>query len=354
MPTYREDLHLGHKVPTVETDDLTNRCVTEEKLADNSVSTRTMRDKAVTEPKLDDNAVSTRTLDDGAVTTPKIHDEAVTPEKLSPRVKEEVIKPLIQNLEDKHDEDVRRLMDKDEDLQNQIDSFNEHGLSVSNEFGDDPHIGISQKTLTDAINKIWQMFEDITGEVFGGISMAVSPEYFIGEDGCTVHVTASCVDAIGVFERLAFFVNGVKVWPLDVEYAVNVDYVEFDTHIDETSVIKCEAQILGQSYSDQKLITHYSSFWIGGGTSYQDIMDVEHVVPVTDGLRGQFDVTVPEDEHIIIILGEQLRSGFMRADISFGEILFTEEQITVDGKTYYVLTSQDTYQAETYKVFING
>ena len=110
MPTFREDLHLGHKVPTVETDDLTNRCVTGEKLADNSVSTRTIQDKAVTEPKLDDDAVSTRTIQDGAVTTPKIADKAVTPEKLSDRIVPEVIEPLL-----------KPLRDKDTDLQKQID-----------------------------------------------------------------------------------------------------------------------------------------------------------------------------------------------------------------------------------------
>ena len=65
MPTFREDLHLGHKVPYIETDDIANKAITEEKMADNSVSTRT------------------------------IQDEAVTPEKLNPRVKQEIIDPEV-------------------------------------------------------------------------------------------------------------------------------------------------------------------------------------------------------------------------------------------------------------------
>lgn len=32
MPTYREDLHLGHKVPQIETDDISNGAVTIEKI----------------------------------------------------------------------------------------------------------------------------------------------------------------------------------------------------------------------------------------------------------------------------------------------------------------------------------
>ena len=35
------------------------------------------------------------------------------------------------------------------DLQNQVDSIQIHGLAVSNEFGNDPHIGISQKKLSE-------------------------------------------------------------------------------------------------------------------------------------------------------------------------------------------------------------
>ena len=54
------------------------------------------------------------------------------------------------------------------------------------------------------------------------------------------------------------------------------------------------------------------------------------------------------------MMGDTFRSEFMRADISFSEILFDESVVTVDGKNYAVLVSQDTYQAGTYNVFING
>lgn len=37
MPTYREDLHLGHKVSLIESDDIANKAVTPEKLSDEAV-----------------------------------------------------------------------------------------------------------------------------------------------------------------------------------------------------------------------------------------------------------------------------------------------------------------------------
>ena len=353
MPTerkvFRDDIHLGHKVPTVDTDDLVNGCVTEKKLADNSVSTRTIQDEAVTTPKIADDAVTTPKIKDENVTAPKLARKAVTPEKVSDDFIEVLIQPLIDKLSKKHDKDVKRLDCKDTDLQNQIDSLQIHGLAVSNMFGNDPHIGVSQRTLTLAFNKIWSILEDITGEVLQGISMVVTPEYYIGEDGCNVHVKASTVDANGIFEKIAFYINDELVYD-----AENTDYLEFDTEITETSVVRCEAQIMGIPYTMQKTVTHYSSFFLGAGTSYTDIMDVEHVIPIRRHMRGAYDVQVADGEHIIIVVGDSLASGFIRADINGVEIAFNESSVVEDEKLYKVFTSENTYRAGTYNIDING
>ena len=60
--------------------------ITEAKLDDNSVSTRTIIAKAVTETKLDDGAVSTRALGDGQITDDKIALGALHPEKVAPGI----------------------------------------------------------------------------------------------------------------------------------------------------------------------------------------------------------------------------------------------------------------------------
>lgn len=203
--------------------------------------------------------------------------------------------------------------------------------------------------MTSAINKLWQKLEEITGEIYQGISMSVTPDYFISEDGCSVHISANTVETNGIFEHIAFYANGTLITEAD-----NVDFFEYDMEITETTIIKCVAKIMGIEYTRQQIVTHYNSFWLGAGDTYQDIMDVEHVIPITEGLRGSHDVDVPEGKHIIIIMGDTFRSEFMRADISFAEILFNEFTVTVDGKNYSVLVSQDTYQAGTYNVFING
>ena len=271
-----------------------------------------------------------------AIKTEHIADKQITPEKLSPRVAQEVVRPLYY------------------DLQNQIDAAEIGGIAVSNQFGENNHISISQKALTDAFNKVWAKIEDITGESLLGFQMAVTPEYYIGEEGCNIQVTATTVDTVGVFEELAFYINGIQIWPTTEEEGKNVSYAEFDTEISETSVVECDAKILGIPYSKQAIITHYSSFWLGAGSTYSDVMKNSNLRPIANGMRGAYNIDLTEGQNIIIVLGESLREGFIRADINGVEIAFNESTVTVDENTYKVLTSENTYQADTYNIDING
>lgn len=223
------------------------------------------------------------------------------------------------------------------------------GVALLQDFGNSIYFGVSQKVLTEAFNKIWAKIEDITGESLLGFQMAVTPEYYIGEEGSNIHVTAATVDTVGVFEYIKFYINGQLI-----KEGENVDYMEFDTEINETSVVMCVAKILGVEYQKQAIITHYSSFWLGAGSTYTDVMKNSNLRPITNGMRGAYNIDVTSGQNIIIVLGESLREGFIRADINGVEIAFVETTQTVNGNTYKVLTSENTYQAGTYNIDING
>ena len=51
------------------------------------------------------------------------------------------------------------------DLQNQVDSIQIHGMAVSNEFGNDPHIGISQKKLTEDHTERLEVEADLQSQI---------------------------------------------------------------------------------------------------------------------------------------------------------------------------------------------
>lgn len=73
MPTFRDDVKIGGKVPMMKTDDINDQAITTVKIRDGNVTTE----------KLAEGVVSTDKLSDGAIKTPKIADENVTTEKLA-------------------------------------------------------------------------------------------------------------------------------------------------------------------------------------------------------------------------------------------------------------------------------
>lgn len=76
MPTFREDIRLGTKVPQMKTEDYEDRSVTTEKLSD----------KAVTSEKLGTGAVLRVNIQEGAVGTHEIENSAITIDKIAQAV----------------------------------------------------------------------------------------------------------------------------------------------------------------------------------------------------------------------------------------------------------------------------
>lgn len=334
MPTFREDLHLGHEVPMIGTEDINNGSVTTDKIADGAITSDKIGDGEVQTQDLADGAVTSEKIKDGEVKTADIADGAVTPEKLSDRIVPEVFRPLLSPLKE-----------KDTDLQNQIDSLEISGLALSNHFGDDPHIGISQKTLTAAVNDIWYKLEEITGETLVGINLTITPEYYIGEDGCLVNVVADTVTDYGIIEYIQLFVNDELV-----AEGGDVHEFEYDVQITDTSEIKCVAQVLGVSYERKVTVTHYTPFWVGAGSNYSSVMTMDNI----RNIGGNYNITFTAGQNLIIVVEDIVRDRFVRADMNGVEIQFTESTQTISGKTYKVLTSENTYQAGTYNIDINS
>ena len=322
----------------IGTEDINNSAITTEKLADGAITTEKLADASVTTPKIADDAVTSEKIKDGEVKTPDIADGAVTPDKLSDSVITDVINPIVKKVDNKY-------KDITDDLQNQIDSLEISGLALSNKFGDDPHIGISQKTLTAAINDIWYKLEEITGETLVGINLTVTPEYYIGEEGCDVNIAAETVTENGIIENIKVFVNDELVAEGEDEHEF-----EFDVHISDTSEIKCLAQVLGVVYERKVTITHYTPFWVGAGSDYSSVMTMNNL----RNIGGNYDITVAAGQNLIIVVEDILRDRFVRADMNGVEIQFTETTQTISGKTYKVLTSENTYQAGTYNIDINS
>ena len=250
------------------------------------------------------------------------------------------------------------LEEKINHLQLLVDTFlkSSGGTALTDQFGLDDYLGVSQKTLTIALNDIWEKIKSITGEMSSGISMSVSPSYFIGDSGCTINVSATSCQYGQTFDHIAFYSNNVLL-----QEASNVKDLTFSAHIDETSEIKCVAKILGVEYVASKTITQYNNFFIFAGNfdSFEQVLEyasnhLEFSVPVTEELRENRDITCQDNDKIIILMGKSLEDKFIRADLNGLEIPFEREVISLEGEEYIVLTSTNTYNAGTYNIDING
>jgi hypothetical protein len=270
MPTFREDLHLGHKVPTFDTDDYSDRSVTSEKIAllaiiteliaDLAVTTEKLANAAVTTPKLADLAVVTSKLAELAVTTEKVAEQAITTEKIADlAVVTEKIAELavttgkIADLavsEGKMADDsvsTRTIIDKNvtrekiadkavdtpqiedgavthekmhensvgseqiidsnvgwqklnDDLQNIIASAGQHGIALSNEWGNSTLIGLTQKMLSEALgnvhkdgNNFISLQQQIDEIVSGGatVNLVANPSVIFANTATDITLTAS-------------------------------------------------------------------------------------------------------------------------------------------------------------------
>lgn len=366
----------------VEADDIVNHSITEEKLGDGSVSTRTLQDGCVTEPKVADDAISTRTIQDGAVTepkmgdgsvsnrtiqndavdgrciapgsieskhlandavtTPKIKDGAVTPNKLSNNVQHAIVKPLTDQVDAKY----KNITDE---LYSLIASLQVGGIALSQQFGDRTDIGISQKTLTKVLGRMWDELAIITGKTYMDFTLTVQPIEAYTEGPATITITADCSEAISDFDSIKIY-NGNEL------IAESEDVVRFTTSlsIDQTSVIRAVGMIMGKTITKEQTVIKEIPFFIGSGQVYTDVMNPSCLQPLDGTLEGDYDVTIRNNgDYMFIIIPISRKDEFRRADMNGLGLKVEIPLNATEHEDYVVYQSVNTYKAGTYNIDID-
>lgn len=264
-----------------------------------------------------------------------------------------IVEYINTNIQENFNNQIQEIKEELRELSTLIHSMAESGVVLSDQFGDEQYFGINQRTLTKAINDLWDKIESITGESDKSINMIVTPSYYIGENGCDVNISA---DTQSKFEHISIYANGTLI-----DEAENTDTFNTTTHVDETTTIKCVAKILGVNYEVSKVVTHYNNYFLFAGQfdSLDSMVDyaLEHPetsITLPSELRGSYDVTCNNGDNIIIVLGESLYEGLIRVDLNGIEIPFNLGRITVNNTNYIVLISSNTYNSGTYNIDING
>ena len=120
-------------------------------------------------------------------------------------------------------------------------------------------------------------------------------------------------------------------------------------------------QFIGDEPSDKWLSDAFwaltitvNKFWIGGGSNPASIINPENAKSVVGTIAGSFDITLAQDDNLIIVLAPDLAEQFVRADMNGLEISFVKSSFTVLGKEYVAFTSDNVYDAGDYNIDINS
>lgn len=279
--------------------------------------------------------VQSRDLNNQAVTTEKMADGSVTPRKLHPDVELAWLKPIL-------DQRCKCIERQIAEIRQLVTSYTKNGIALSGQFGGGDDIGITQKKLTEEMNRVWDKLSDITGEPVDGISVTVTPDQFVTDVAVVdVAVTAS----YHPIDLLQIFVDG----GLAVE-ARGVEYLDRQIQLTKTSVIRTEAHILGNFYSDTKIVEQTGRpFHIGGGTNWEDVMTMEYAHANNGGIAGTYTFEVHNEGDRIIVVFPTAITG-SATHMMMNDLVIPMAIDHVGNDTVWM--SANTYQAGTYTIKI--
>lgn len=278
--------------------------------------------------------VQTRDINNHAVTAEKLADAAVTPRKLHPDVEQAWLNPIL-------DARCACMQKQIDELRQIVTSHAAHGVALADSFGGGSDIGITQKTLTDEVNRIWDKLTEITGETGEGLDVTVTPMTFY-EDEARVVITATAL--YERFEKLCVFVNGT----LAIEEH-NIDRISRELLLTDSSTIRTEAYVLGKYYSDTKIVSKVHQFYVGAGLQKEDITIPEYGHNYLGDIKGTYQVMVHEaGQRFMAVIPENMIGQATRMVMNGYTIPMAVERR--DG--YIIWTSTNTYPAETFTIGI--
>ena len=316
--------------------------------------------------KLNDKAVKTQHLDDGCVTTDKIKDKAVTPEKRSDNFDDAVVKPYVNEVDNKYNAITGQLDSKYSSITSELDgkyedviqelysmiaSLQVGGIALSGKFGDRTDIGIHQKALTKAIGKLWDELATVTGKTYMDFTLTVQPTFIAKEGSATVTASADCADSIMDFESIKFYVNDeLKAESHDVSVFTHNLVIENDN----ISTVKAVGVIMGKRIVKETQVEKLFPFFMGSGQNYTDATNLECQKELIGTLEGDYDVTIKHTgDYMFIIIPASHKDEFRRADMN-GLGLKVEIPLSAEEhEDFVVYKSLNTYKAGTYNIDID-
>ena len=232
-----------------------------------------------------------------------------------------------------------------DNMNTQMQSFLETasgGEAFSNLYGDSEVMGVTQKTLTETISRLYQLIGDSIGIDMNSVQITITPDAFFKNEAAVINISA--IAEYGLFDAVRVYFDGIKV----VE-KTSVQTFSENLTVNKTTDIRVEAVLFGRTCTEKKTVQMSSDFFIGAGASYEDVYNPAYSRPYNGDPKGAYTINVAEGQHIVFILPT--------ADVSKVEQIemndFNMIMETATFGIYTAFTSVETYQAGTYTIDIN-
>lgn len=196
--------------------------------------------------------------------------------------------------------------------------------------------------LQTEIDNIWERIEGQKDETYSSIIFEVSPDYITDTQNVSINVSTKNQDKI--FSSIKLYVNDTLLTEVQ-----DVNKLNYNTTITDTSTITCEVIISGIEYSFNKVINKYNPMWMGAGTNYNNIINNSNII---NSLNEDYEITFNQNDKLFIVIENSLAGNLNKATMGGLEIPFTQQDIVIGSKSYKVFTSQNNYNRGTYKIVL--
>ena len=229
-----------------------------------------------------------------------------------------------------------------------INSIAEGNMAVSQSFGSVETIGISQKVLTELINKVMNNVDKFSNNTTFGVKITTNFDLF--NIGTSNVATITCESLDGGAVTMKLYANGELIHEEEFCSSMTYNYTVSET----TEFVVVTEKINGLTHTNKKTITAVPPVYVGAGSSYSSVITDSCVVTPRKSPSGYYDISVEDDQYIFFVVPSNMEiDKFKLMDFQMPfENIGTYTNAT--GVTYTIWKSEDSYEEDDYTIQVIG
>ena len=234
-----------------------------------------------------------------------------------------------------------------EEFESVINSVAEGNAAVSQTFGETKTIGISQKTLTEIINKVMNNVDGVTDNNTFGTKITTNFTLFNRGTINVATIEVECLEGTAISMKL--YANDDLIYEEENCSSITYNYSVSDT----TEFMVVTEKSNGLTHVNKKVIECVPPIYCGAGSTYTEVITNSHGQTARKSPSGYYTIVASDDKFIFFVVPTTMTIDKFKL-MDFQMPFEKGETIYIDGISYDVWRSEDTYEADTYEIQVLG